>query len=250
MKEIFDYIGSNPFLTTIIGAFVGGFFSTFNAIYISNKERKERKLDELAREQREQFNKKAELRIVNNKKSSKRKPDIEVFISPYITEFKEKTEDYDAIFPKDILDKSKHKYEDFTLKNIGKSDINYLYVCAANQVNTMLVEYSSLNSWVKDKFAFYSALCQKKILVDEDVVIRIYYLEDYKVSFAFSTAISLLFEDEYKHLWAQSFFYESQILEVPSKIDYKHLREHITADEITGYFQSQWHLWNDRRKKK
>lgn len=250
MREVLDYVSSNSFLTTIIGAMVGGFLSTFNAIYISNKERKERKIDELAREQREQFNNKAELKIVKNEKSNKRKPDIEVFISPYITEFKEKNEHYDAVFPKDILDKSKHKYEDFTLKNIGKSDINYLYVCAANQVNTMLVEYNSLNSWVKDNFAFYSALYQKKILVDEDVVIRIYYLENYKASFTFSTAISLLFEDEYRHLWAQSFFYESEILEVPYKIDYKYLREHTTTDAITGYFQSQWHLWNERRNKK
>lgn len=249
MKAVFDYISNNVFFTTIIGAFVGGFFSTFSSICISNKERKERKLDELAREQREQFNNKAELRIVKNKKNNKKKPDIEVFISPYVTEFKEKTEDYDAVFPKDILDSSKHKYEDFTLKNIGKSDINYLYICAANQVNTMLVEYSSLNGWVKDKFAFYSALYQKKILVDEDVVIRIYYLEDYKVSFTFSTAISLLFEDKYRHLWSQSFFYESEILDVPYKIDYKYLREHTTTDEITGYFQNQWHLWNERKNK-
>lgn len=245
MKEILDYISNNSFLTTIIGAIVGGFFSTFTAIYISNKERKERKQDELAREEREEYKNKPEFRIVNKKKN--KRPNIEVFLSPYWTKFKDEEQDYEAIFPNDILDKSKHKFIDFELKNIGKSDINHIYICASNQVNTMLVAYDELEMWVKDKFAFYSALYEQKILKGESIILRIYYLEEYQVSFLFNCTISLVFEDEYKHLWSQPFFYEKNVLEPPYKIDYKRYREYVTADAITDYFQQQWYLWNRKR---
>ena len=40
MKELFDYINSNSFLTTIIGVIVGGLISSLTSIYISNKEKK------------------------------------------------------------------------------------------------------------------------------------------------------------------------------------------------------------------
>ena len=250
MEEIFDYISTNSFFTTIIGTIVGGFFSTFTAIYISNKERKERKLDELAREEREQRYNKAVLRLIKNSKKINQQPDIEVFISPYWTKFKKDKLNYDAIFPDEILVKEKHKHIDFELKNIGKSDINHLYVCATNQMDTLLVKYDELEHWVKNKFAFYSALYQEQILKNESIIVRVYYIEEYLVSHLFSCSISLIFEDEYDHLWGQSFFYEQNFVEPPYKINYNQYREKITADAMTDYFQKQWYYWDKRKDKK
>lgn len=246
MKEVFDYISNNAFLTTIIGVIVGAVFSMLGSIYISNKERKERRIEEKQREEKEYYKNKPELRVIKN--SGIIVPDISVFISSYKVKFKDLKEEYDAIFPKEILNKKKYKYIDYELKNIGRTDINYLYICSAKQNNIMVVDYDDLISSVESKYVFPCPLYEEKILQNETVNIRIYYLEGDKISFLFSCAICLIIEDENNNYWEQSFFYEQNKLEQSRRIDYKEYKRNINTKYLDDYWRKQWKIWFINKK--
>lgn len=107
MKEIFDYINSNSFLTTIIGVIVGSIITSFTTIYVSSKDRKERKKEELAKEKRRQYENKAELKIISVNDNSDNKPDIEVFLTPFKVDYKNGFKNFEIVYPKDIKDITK-----------------------------------------------------------------------------------------------------------------------------------------------
>ena len=82
MKAVFDYINSNSFLTTIIGVIIGSIITSFTTIYVSSKDRKERKKEELLKEKRRQYENKAELKIISVNDNNNN-PDMEVFLAPF-----------------------------------------------------------------------------------------------------------------------------------------------------------------------
>jgi H+/gluconate symporter-like permease len=81
MKQVFDYINSNSFLTSIIGVIIGWLLTTLTTIFINNRNNKERRKEESDREKRKQYENKAELLIDNNMEDNGLLPVIKIFLS-------------------------------------------------------------------------------------------------------------------------------------------------------------------------
>lgn len=237
MKEILDYISNNSFLTTIIGALSGGLFSFLTAIYINKNNEKL----EIKREKRRQFENKAELRIIKSINHNN-KPDIEIFLVPFKIDYLNRPKDYKIIFPKNILCTKKHKYKDFYIKNIGNADINYLDICTTSKKNTALFEYSMLKKMVELRFIDYSFCYDRKILKNETICIRIYYLEKAEPEDSFSSTLAILYKDSFNNLYKQSLWYEKDNLYEPHKISYKEYRSYVTIDDALYCFENPW-MW-------
>lgn len=181
MKAVFDYINSNSFLTTIIGVIIGSIITSFTTIYVSSKDRKERKKEELLKEKRRQYENKAELKIISVNDNNNNKPDMEVFLAPFKVDYSNEFKNFQIVYPNDIKDRTKHKYKEFIIKNVGKSDINELDICATFKNHNVLVNYESLDTMVDEKVVDYSYCYDKKIMKNEKLVIRIYFLQDMQV---------------------------------------------------------------------
>lgn len=238
MKEIFDYISNNSFLTTIIGVIIGGLISFFTSTY----DRKQRLKEEIARETRRQYENKAELKIENVLMESNNKPDIEVFLSPFKVDYSKEGEKYSFLYPKDIKNRKKHKYKEFIIKNIGKADINELDICATFKNHNILVDYKSLDMLVDNKIVEYSYSYDRKILKGDNIILRVYYIEGLQMRHPISCTLAILFRDSFNNLYEQLFWYEKDNLYEPRQIDYKEYRSSITSDDAYYCFENP-KLW-------
>lgn len=242
MKEIFDYINNNSFLTTIIGVIVGGLITSLTSIYTNNKNIKERKKEEYNKEMKRQHENKAELKLIENLENSNLVPNIEVFFAPFEVKYKGSYKDYEMIYPDNITNKENHKYKDYCLKNIGNSDINQLDICATFKNHNILVDYKLLNHVVEEKFVEYNYCYDRKILKGEHIVLRIYYLDGYQMCHPFSCSIAILFKDSFNNLWEQPFWYEKNNIYEPNYISSKQYHSYVTMNDAMDCFEKPW-LW-------
>lgn len=242
MREVFDYINSNSFLTTIIGVVVGGLMSSLTSIYISNKEKRERKEEEYLKEKRLQLDKKPELKITKVLSENNIIPNIEVFLTPFKVEYGDSYREYEIHYPKNILNKEMHRYKDFYVKNIGKSAINQLDICATFKNHNALISYNDLEYVVNEKFVDYNYCYDTKILKKDEIIIRVYFLENYQIYHPFSCTLAILFRDEYDNLWEQPFWYEKNNLYEPRQITSKDYHSSVNADDALRCFEKPW-LW-------
>ena len=242
MKAVFDYINGNSFLTTIIGVIIGSIITSFTTIYVSSKDRKERKKEELLKEKRRQYENKAELKIISVNDNSNNKPDIEVFLAPFKVDYSNGFKNFQIVYPKDIKDRTKHKYKEFIIKNVGKSDINELDICATFKNHNVLVNYKLLDMVVDEKFVDYNSCYDRKIMKDENVIVRVYFLEDLQVCHPFSCTLAILFKDTFNNSYEQPFWYEKDNLYPPRPIDYKEYHTYITSDDAYYCFEHPY-MW-------
>ena len=242
MKAVFDYINNNSFLTTIIGVIVGSIIASFTTIYVSSKDRKERKKEELLKERRRQYENKAELKIISVNDNSNNKPDIEVFLAPFNVDYTNGFKNFEIVYPKDIKDRTKHKYKEFIIKNVGKSDINELDICATFKNHNVLVNYKLLDMVVDEKIVDYNSCYDRKIMKGETIVIRVYYLEGLQVCHPISCTLAILFKDSFNNSYEQPFWYEKDNLYTPRPIDYKEYHTYITSDDAYYCFEHPY-MW-------
>lgn len=242
MKAVFDYINGNSFLTTIIGVIIGSIITSFTTIYVSFKDRKERKKEELLKEKRCQYENKAELKIISVNDNSNNKPDIEVFLAPFNVDYTNGFKNFEIVYPKDIKDRTKHKYKEFTIKNVGKSDINELDICATFKNHNALVNYKLLDMVVDEKIVDYNSCYDRKIMKGETIVIRVYYLNGLQVCHPISCTLAILFKDSFNNSYEQPFWYEKDNLYPPRPIDYKEYHTYITSDDAYYCFEHPY-MW-------
>ncbi len=242
MKEIFSYINSNSFLTTIIGVIVGSLISSLTSIYITSKECKEHKKEELIKEKRRQFENKAELKIEKVLNKSDNKADIEVFVAPFKVEYTDNFKNYQFSYPKEIKNKKMYKYKEFFIRNIGNADINELDICAIFKNHNILVDYNSIETIVDNQNINYNFCYDRKVLKNDNIILRVYYIDGYQVSHPFSCTLAILYKDSFGNCYEQAFWYEKDNLYEPIKIDYKEYRSSISTDDTYDFFEKPW-LW-------
>lgn len=242
MKEIFDYISNNSFLTTIIGVIIGGLMSSLTSIYVSSKERKERRQEEQNKEKARQFENKAELKIEEVLDESNNIADIEVFLLPFKVKYTDGFKNYEFIYPEGIKNKELHKYKEYHIRNIGNADINQLDICAMFKNHNILVNYNLLDFVVNNGSVNYNFCYDRKIMKKDTLIIRVYYLDGHQIAHSFSPTMEILYKDSFNNLYQQAFWYERDNLYEPRMIDYKQYKEAISADVAYDCFEKPW-MW-------
>lgn len=239
MKTIFDYINSNSFLATMIGIIIGWILNFISTMYFHKREEKQKRKEVTRLEKKKQFENKPELHIEKNNKS--KDADIEIFLGTFKVEYNENKE-YKIIYSENIKNKNNHDFKDVIIKNIGKSDIDYLDIVSTNKKEIILIDYSSLNNLVDNECVWYSYCYDKKIRVDEEIKIRIYFEKGKQQYNFFSSTLAFLFEDKNHNQWEQPFFYEKDNVYPPYLISYKDYKQKISADDAYDCFEQPW-LW-------
>lgn len=239
MKTFFDYINTNSFLATIIGIIVGWLLNFLTTKYFRKEDKKEKIKDLNRKEKQEQFENKPELYIGEIKGHSN--VDIEVFIGTFETKYDE-NKNYEIIYSKNIKNKKNHDYKDIVVKNIGKSDINCLDIISTNKRSIILTDYNALDTLVDNQSVWYSFCYDRKIRVDDEIRIRIYFEKGKQPYMLFSSTLAFLFEDQNHNNWEQPFFYEEEKLYPPHSISYKEYRQMVTTDDVYDCFEQPW-LW-------
>lgn len=194
---------------------------------------------ERRKEKQKRFENKPELYIEKEDKDTE--VNLEVFIGPFNIKYDENKK-YEIVFPKSIKNKKHHEYKDIVLKNIGKTDIDCLHIVSSDKRGTILLEYSSLNTFIKKKAVCYCAWYDKKIRVGETIKIRIYYLKNNMPILPFSSTLAFIFEDQNRDIWEQPYFYERDNVYAPYLITYNDMVKKINTDDAYDCFKNP-RLW-------
>lgn len=175
------------------------------------------------------------------KDANKDDVDIEIFLGTFNVVYNE-NRDYDIVYSDNICDKKNHEFKDVVIKNIGKSDIDCLYIVTTNKRCTILTSYDFLDTLVANKSVWYSCCYDKKIRIGEVIKIRICFEKGHQPYNLFSSTLAFLFEDSNHNLWEQPFFYEKDNIYSPYAISYGDYRRSITADDAYDCFEHPW-MW-------
>lgn len=228
IKSVGKFFLQNDGLMSLFGVYLGWKLSC-----ISNEK------FEAKKEKQKQFDNKPVLYIEKEDK------DLEVSLEVFVGTFNVKydvNKNYEIVYPKDICNKKTHEYKDVVLKNIGKSDIEYLNIASSYKKQIILVHYDLLDTIVNEKAVYYSAWHDRKIRVGDKIKIRIYYQRNNLPCLLLSSTLSFLFEDQYHNYWEQAYFYERDNVYSPYRINYKKFRTIVTPDDAYDCFEDP-RLW-------
>lgn len=239
MKSIFDYINNNSFLATIIGIILGWILNFISTLYFNKRDEKQKRKELERQEKQKQFENKPELYI--EKSNNKTNVDIEIFLGTFEINY-DRNGNYKIIYPESIKNKSNHAFKDIIIKNIGKSDIDCLDIISTNQRGIILCDYDSLDNLVDTESVWYSYCYDRKIRVDEEIKIRIYFEKGLQPYTLISSTLAFLFEDKNHNYWEQPFFYEKDNVYSPYSISYKDYRRKVTVDNVYNCFEHPW-MW-------
>lgn len=236
MKDILNFINDNAILASLITLTI----STIIQVIFRISDRKYNDKKDRIKENRREYENKAEMLIDNSMEDDGTIPCIRLFM----TDFDAHVSKQEVIFNyrKDILNSKKYKHLIFYIKNIGKADINQLDICVTNQKHHMICQIDSLKTMVKNNIVNYSYCFDRKIMKGKAIKIDIAYLEDSKIFHLASSELSLLFRDSYNNLYQQPFFIGQKNLYEPYKIKEKDYRIYVTVDTALECFKNPW-MW-------
>ena len=237
MKEIIAYINDNAIVASLI-VFI---LTTIVQIIFRCIDKKHSDDKEYREVRRHQLENKAELHIEEKQWDSKEEPDICLFMTDFETKINV-CGDVDFYYRKDTLKKDKYQHLRFYIKNIGKADVNELYICATVQERIMLCDINQIKFLVDSKFVNYSICYDKKILKNDIILIDIAYLENSKIYNPFSSELELIFRDSYNNLYKQPLFIQQRNLYEPHSISYKDYKIYTSTDTALECFKKPW-LW-------
>lgn len=129
MKELFNFINENAIVASLIILVI----TTIIQISFRKSDRRYNEKQDSKREKRKQFENKAELIIDNNIEDDGLILCIYLFMTSFNVKVVNNKKDVEFYYPKDIGNKNKYKHLIFYIKNIGKADINEIYLCATAQ---------------------------------------------------------------------------------------------------------------------
>ena len=235
IKSIGKYLLENESVMSLLGVFLGWQLNN----YSNNKLEKKREQEKIRLEKQKYFENKPELYIEQN--DEELEVNVEVFVGTFDVKYDEK-KNYEIVYSKDICNKKKHAYKDVVIKNIGKSDIEGLYITSADKRRFILTSYASLNFWVKQNDVYFSECYDRKIRPGEKIKIRFYYLKGKEPNSVMYATLLFLFVDSNHNYWEQPYFYDRDNVYSSHGISYKKFRNIVTSNDVYDCFENPY-LW-------
>ena len=234
MKQFLSFINNNAIFASLITLFL----STVIQVLFRVSDRKYNEKQENKKNQRKQFENKAEFAIDNNIEDDETIPHIELFMTDFNVKVIDNKTDVEFYYSKDVLNKKKYKHLKIYLKNIGNADINQLDICATLQKNTMLCEINEIKFIVENKLVNYSCLFDRKIMKEKSIMIDIAYLPNSKICNMFSAEIKLIFRDSYGNIYIQPLFLQQEKLYEPRAMTHKEYNIYTKTDTAIECFKN------------
>lgn len=243
---------TNEIIIAIISAVAGGIVTFLTTLALERRKEKRDDRLESKKLQREAFQNRPEMQIVDFKDyivrtgyGVKQKCDIELLVAHIknvTVEGKKKRDIVHAHYKQEYLNPAEWCCVIYTFKNAGKTDISTMDIIWHFQQSSCIFPIDEARPWIEGNLLNYSYCYDKKIRVGESVSLKICYHKDAIVSGMFSAAISIGMIDDNGRYWTQPLFapqdkiYDSRTI---SPKEYIEQTRTILAEEC---FKKPW-LW-------
>ena len=233
------------FLGSILGGLIGGIFTFLGVKITINNENK--KILEKKRE--EKIKNKPRLEIVNKTEiknysaKSKSKNELDVVVLK-ILNYDNNGSRPNFYYDEEALNKENLCYKEYTFKNTGAAEIDYVCITTNLPKDTALFEFENYEFFVKERLLNYEAWSNKHFIKQGDkITVRLYYLKDKIIlSNIGSATITLWLRDINGNIWYQPLFIQNDFIDKSYESNNKEFKESRDIETALECFEKPY-LW-------
>lgn len=243
---------TNEIIIAIVSAVAGGVVTLLTTLLLDRRKEKCEDRLEAKKLQREVFQTRPEMQIVDFKDyisrtgyGIKQKCDIELFVAHIektTVEGKKKRAVVYAHYKEEHLNPTEWCCVIYTFKNAGKTDISTMDIIWHFQQSSCIFPAGKARQWAESNLLNYSYCYDKKIRVGETVSMKICYHKDAIIPGLFSAPMSIGMIDDDRRYWTQPLFAPQDKLYDSRSISPKEYIEQTRTDIAKECFRNPW-LW-------
>lgn len=209
-----------------LGAIIG-----LASLFMSCLIYKMQKKDDIEREKRDRFSRKAEFSVnesfVVNGDNAK---EMHIILCPY-TAAVNKDGFVSTTIPKDYANKNMLSYDVIYLENVGEADVNELEIATTDPKNVALLDAENAREYIKEGYISYGVILDRRIRKGEAIELTVYYLKDFPVNDILGASIEIYYRDSLNNVCAQPLFVKDRKTYEPRSIGYSEWREQVSVDK-------------------
>lgn len=237
-------------IASVLGGLVGGLFTflgVWMTIHHKNKKTRQEELKRQKEKEEQLFENRPRLEIMGYKKLSKysisRKADINVLLCS-IKDYKNESR---AMFYYDteVVEPEKWVSVEYTLKNIGHTEISHMYFSTNLPKNTSLfgVETRENEMCYENNLLNYSVILDKSVKPKESIKLKICYIDEKIVlSNIGSATITIWMVDEKNNWWSQPLFAPENKIYNSKRSSHKEWKDYTDESKAIECFKNPM-LW-------
>lgn len=243
---------TNEIIIAIVSAVAGGVVTLLTTLALDRRKEKREDRLEAKKLQREMFQTRPEMQIVDFKDyisragyGIKQKCDIELFVAHIektTVEGKKKRAVVYAHYKEEHLNPIEWCCVIYTLKNTGKTDISMMNIIWHVQQSSCIFPADEARHWADGNLLNYSWCYDKKIRIGDTVSVKICYHKDAIIPGLFSAPMSIGMIDDNGRYWVQPLFAPQDKLYDSRAITPKEYTEQTRTDIAKECFRRPW-LW-------
>lgn len=233
------------FLGSILGGLIGGIFTFLGVkITINNENKKilEKKREEkIKNKPRLEIVNKTEIKNYSSKSKSKNELDVVVL---KILNYDNNGSRPNFYYDEGSLNKENLCYKEYTFKNTGATEIDYVCITTNLPKDTALFEFEHYEFFVKERLLNYDAWSNKHFIKQGDkITVRLYYLKDKIIlSNIGSATITLWLRDINGNIWYQPLFIQNDFIDKSYESNNKEFKESRDIETALECFEKPY-LW-------
>lgn len=243
---------TNEIIIAIVSAVAGGIVTLFTTLALDRRKEKREDRLEAKKSQREVFQNRPEMQIVDFKDyitrtgyGVKQKCDIGLFVARIenvTVEGKKKNAIVNAHYKGEHLNPDEWCCVIYTLKNAGKTDISIMDIMWHFQQSSCIFPADEARQWAEGKLLKYSYCYDKKIRIGEMVSLKICYHKNVIIPGLVSATFSIGMIDDNGRYWVQPLFAPQNKVYDSRAISPKEYIEQTRTDIAEECFKNPW-LW-------
>lgn len=243
---------TNEIIIAVFSAVAGGVITLLTTLLLERRKEKREDRLEAKKFQREIFQTRPEMQIVEFKDyiartgyGIKQKCDIELFVAhieSVTLESNRKRSPVYAHYKEEHLNSNEWCCVIYTFKNAGKTDISTMDIFWHFQQSSCIFLAGEARQWMESNLLNYSYCYDKKVRVGETLSLKVCYHKDIIIPGLFSATISLGMIDDNGRYWTQPLFAPQNKLYDSRSINPKEYIEQRRLDVAEECFRKPW-LW-------
>lgn len=236
-------------ITSVLGGLVSGLFTFLGVLLTIRHENKKARQEELKRQkekEEELFESRPRFEIIEYKEISKYSVSEDVDISVLLCDIKDYKIEGRAFFyyDPDVIETEKWVSAEYTLKNIGHTEISHMFFSTNLTRNTSLfgVENGDNEECYKNNLLNYSVILDKAVKPKESIKLQVCYINEGVIASNVSATITIWMVDEKNNWWAQPLFAPYEEIYNSRKSSYKEWKDSTDESKAIKCFEDP-RLW-------
>ena len=237
-------------IASVLGGLVGGLFTFLGVWMTIHHENKKTRQEERKRQKEKEeqlFENRPRLEIMGYKKLSKYSAAKKADISLLLCSIKDYKNESRAMFCYDteVVKPEKWVSVEYTLKNIGNTEISHMYFSTNLPKNTSLfgIDNEENEMCYENNLLNYSVILDKSVKPKESIKLRVCYIdEEIILSNIGSAPITIWLIDEKNNWWSQPLFAPDNKIYNSSRSSHKEWKDYTDESKAIECFKNPM-LW-------